>query len=286
MRKWTFCLIAVLSLVGASCSPVDEVERSYDDIVMHPPPGPAEMPLQVKGIPVEDGYLPGQTVEIKLQFINRGPETITISRFPPEMDLISREWKRVDSFESGSEEIQLKPGNTKTYNLVWNQRDENNRQVSPGLYRVDVKNILYVRGDPQRMTRASFSTEWFNILYPQGAIEKTVELNSSQTTANVTIILEKVELSMKGSIFRCFAVQPEDLIIGPNPDAYAEYSFDGITRDADIGGWGTGDNGYRLVWGSEELPLDPIPNGTREVIFTITRLNNIKGPWEFKIPLE
>jgi len=285
MRKWLFGLIAVISLAAMSCSSVNEVEDSTTDILPHPP-GPADRPLQVRAVPNKNGYPPGEIIEIELQFTNIGPDTITLQRFPPEIELISREWKTISSFEAGSEKLQLKPGKTKKYNLIWDQQDVNNRQVSPGLYLVQVKNITYVRGDPQRKTWANFSTEWLNILYPQRAMEKTVDLNSSQTTGNVTIILEKVELSMKGSIFRCFAIQPEDLAIGPDPEAYAEYIFDGITKDADTAGWGTGDNGYRLVWGSEDLPLDPIPGDTDELIFKITRLNNIQGPWEFRIPLE
>jgi hypothetical protein len=32
--------------------------------------------------------------------------------------------------------------------------------------------------------------------------------------------------------------------------------------------------------------LDPVPNGTRELTFTITELGNWEGPWEFYVPLE
>jgi hypothetical protein len=285
MKKLIFGLIIILSLIGVSCTSVNGIDRSSDDILMHPPPSLDERPLQVKGVPVEDDYLPGQTVEIEIQFTNNSKDIITISQFPPEVRMISREWNTVDSFEAGSEEIQLKPGNKKTFNLTWDQREEAGRQVSSGRYRADVGFIGYICGDSQQASRISFSTGWFHILYPQGVVEKTVELNSSQTVNGVTVILENAEFSTKGTIFNCFAVQPEGLTIEPSP-GYAMYSFDGITRDADQAGEGSGENGYRLIWGSEELPLDPIPSGTREVIFKITRLNDIEGPWEFIIPLE
>jgi hypothetical protein len=284
MKKLVFGLIIIFSLIGVSCSSASNIEQSATSVITEPPPGPADRPLQVTNIPNPQGYLPGQQVEIKLQFSNIGPESITINRFPPEFRIISREWKTIYSAEAGSEKLQLKPGETKTYNITWNQQDENGNQVSSGLYRADIKNITYVHDISKRTTTANFGDTWFNILFPQGAMKKTIELNTSQTVDGFSITLESVELSSKGSIFHCFFVPPSD--VSTEPDAYAKYTFDGTTIDAGSSGWGSRDNGFRLVWGSTELPLNPVPSNTKELTFTITRLYGREGPWEFEVPLK
>ena len=66
MKKWIFGLVIVISLMGVSCSSVNGVKQPSPDTFSHPPPSMDKWPLQVKGVPVEDDYLPGQTVEIKL----------------------------------------------------------------------------------------------------------------------------------------------------------------------------------------------------------------------------
>jgi hypothetical protein len=254
------------------------------------PPGPEDRPLQVTTVP-EAQYLPGQTVRITIDFTNIGPEAITLSQYPPEIQMLSRADKMVRLFMAGAEELQLEPGATATYNLTWDQRDENGTQVSPGWYLIDVKNVTYVRGSPPRTTRASFGeTAKIYIQYPQGAMEKVIDLNQSKTVNGITITLERAELSAEGAMFYCFVVPPgytpsQSVTMVMTP-VHANYSFDGITRDAGLAGWGARGDGIKLVWGYPERLLDPVPSDARELTFTITRFGDVDGPWEFKIPLE
>jgi len=98
-------------------------------------------------------------------------------------------------------------------------------------------------------------------------MEKTIELNQSQTVNGVTVTLERIVLTAEGSTFYVFFIPPgytppptgPGLPPMPPPmvvAARAEYSFDGMTRNAGFAGFRTEDNGMGL------------------------------GPWEFKIPLE
>jgi hypothetical protein len=65
--------------------------------------------------------------------------------------------------------------------------------------------------------------------------------------------------------------------------AQAEYSLDGgPTRNAGRSGIGFREDGMRLSW----IMLDPVPKGTKELTFIITRLGDQEGPWKFQVSLE
>ena len=114
-------------------------------------------------------------------------------------------------------------------------------------------------------------------------------------------------LTAEGSAFYVFFIPPgytppEPIapgVIPPPPGviARAEYSAGDITWNAGLAGFGTRDDGIKLVWGGypdENLKpvhghadyLNPVPADASELTFTITQLNDWEGPWEFKIPLE
>jgi hypothetical protein len=259
--------------------------------VIEIPPGPAEFPLQVTGIPDEAHYLPGQTVNIELTFTNVSSEPIALNLFPPETNINPPGIMQVvRSFAVGTQEIRLEPNEVVTHNLSWDQRDGNGVQVPPGWYVVNVS-VTYVHGAPPKTTRQGFgNTAKIFIQYPQETMEKTIELNQSQTVEGITITLERAELSAEGARFYAFVIppgytpsQPVPMVMAP---VHARYSFDGITRDAGLAGWGTRDDGIKLIWGAPERLLDPVPSDAKELIFTITCFGDIEGRWEFKIPLE
>ena len=135
------------------------------------------------------------------------------------------------------------------------------------------------------------------IQFPQGAMEKSLDLNQSQTVSDIAITLERVELTADGANFYFFFIPPgytapptEPSLPPMSPSisimAKAEYSVDGITKYAGTAGFNTKGDGIKLVWGGGPGKLDPVPSDAKELTFTITQLNDWEGPWEFKIPLE
>jgi hypothetical protein len=47
-------------------------------------------------------------------------------------------------------------------------------------------------------------------------------------------------------------------------------------------GSGTGVNGMQYMW----TMYIPVPKSAQDLYFTITRLDDTEGPWEFKVPLK
>lgn len=129
------------------------------------------------------------------------------------------------------------------------------------------------------------------IQFPQGAMEKSIEVNQPQTAEKVTITLERVELSATGAKVYAFTTPPSyGLQEGgpglPSPSmmvhADAQYSVDGgPVKEMGLSANRFLKNGIQLIWEN----LDPIPSDAKVLTFTITKLGDWEGPWEFFIPL-
>ena len=122
-------------------------------------------------------------------------------------------------------------------------------------------------------------------------IEKAIEINESRTVNDIAVTLERIELSSSGVMFYATGIppgydppeNPSLLPLTQVKPAWAEYRLDGGTvKDAGKSGGVHLKDGIKYTWGS----LDPVPNGTKKLTFTVVQLGRWDGPWEFKIPLE
>jgi len=184
--------------------------------------------------------------------------------------------------------------------VTWDQRDNHGQQAAYGHYKLVVG---YIRlGDRSMMRDLSESVQLL-ILPPEGVMEKTVEVNESQTVNGITITLERVELTALSASIYAFNVPPDytlpqnpvepgsDLPQGTEPappwmmelHAHAEYSLDdGPVNNAGWSGIGFREDGMRLSW----IMLDPVPKGTKELTLIITKLGDQEGPWKFQVSLK
>lgn len=256
--------------------------------------GPPLPLIEMYATCAKNAYLPGDEVEIEFKFKNVRTEPITLTPFPPRIQVTRpRSDEVVRSFSIGSEDLNLEPGETAEYTLVWNQKDNNGQQVAPGWYYVGLIDVTITKA-----TVPTTSHQWFGcaaevlIQFPQGAMEKTVEVNQSQTVDGITITLKRLELFREGAKFYAFATSPDySLPHGPNrppPEwdvfAWAKYTIDGAIRNAGSCGIRHLEDGVELTWGSGKW-LDPVPSDAKELTFTITKFGDWQGPWEFHIPL-
>lgn len=247
-----------------------------------------EISITVDSILNKDVYLPGEDIVMDLAFKNVTPEPFQIDPFPPLLQISHQDevWR---SFPPGEAAKTLDPDEVTTYTLTWDQSDEQGQQVPYGNYYIKLGHIKL--GDRTTSLRLS-GTRQFLILPVEGVIEKTIEVNESRTADGITIILNRVELTATGMEVYTFNIPPDyRLSERPQPPppefmklhAEAEFSLDrGLLQKAGPSGIGFLKDGMRHSW----KHLDPVPKGTREMTFVITRLGDWEGPWEFKVPLE
>ena len=237
----------------------------------------------------------GETVEITLSFTNEASETRVMSPFPPKINIERPNMQPpesiVRSLPAGTGEIQLEPGETLTYQLVWDQKDDSGQQIPPGWYGIEV--TVASRGISE--TRGAHVRGWATkvlVQPPQGVMERTIELRETRTTAGITFTLQRLELTTTGLKVYAFNMPPDySLPQGPmlpppqlmSLHAEAEYSVDGGTvKQTGPSGIRFLDEGMLHTWDN----LDPVPSDARQLTFTIRKLGDWEGPWEFKILLE
>lgn len=221
-------------------------------------------------------------------FQNVAAEPFQIDPFPPLIQISHQDevWR---SFPPGEAVKTLEPDEVTTYTLAWNQSDEQGQQVPYGNYYIKLGHIKL--GD-RTMSLSLSGTRQFLILPAQGVIEKTIELNESRTVDGITITLNRVELTAAGMKVYAFNT-PLDYYLSERPQppppefmklhAEAEYSLDGGSwQKAGPSGIGFLEDGMRHSW----THLDPVPKGTKQITFVITKLGDWEGSLEFKIPLD
>ncbi|MDP2730857.1 MAG: zf-HC2 domain-containing protein [Dehalococcoidales bacterium] len=262
-----------------------------------PAPRPAPpLPFGVTVVPEEPHYLPGEEVAIKLSITSTSSEPITLSPYPWEIVVTPGEDfdQVLFSQAGGTQEKEIKPGETVTVEFAWDQKDKTGKQVVPGWYNIRSREIT-VRQGGDRLTMFTPGTRVL-IQYPQGAMEKSFDVNQSQTVNGITVTLERVELTVDSSSFYFFFIPPDYTAPPPGPGspppppptwamARGEYTIDGITKNADTSGVRIEGDGIKLVWGGGPAKLDPVPSDAGKLIFTITKLGDWQGPWEFKVTL-
>ncbi len=265
-----------------------------------PEPGPVPGPAPTPGItiPVEgdavldkDVYMPGEEIVINLSFKNGTDGSLELKPFPPEIRIM-RSYpydEAARTFSAGERSKSLEPGEIASYTLTWDQLDDRGEQVPHGRYYLEFGRVRLEEGWTS-ISRHRYVS--FLILPEEGTIEKTIEVNASKMVNGITITLERVEITTTEARFYAFNVPPDyDLPQGPNLPppplmslhADAEYTLDGKrTIEAGLSGIHFLSNGMLHTWDM----LDPVPKGTEELTFTITRLGDYEGPWEFQISLE
>jgi hypothetical protein len=268
-----------------------------------PSPAPAPTPAIIPTSPVpnpffdltvtpyQDAYLPGEPVSVELSLVNISSEPVIMSPYPPEIEItLSRPVEVVQTFAAGSGEVELEPGEKVAYTLAWNQRNSKGQLVAPGYYNLNII-ISNFRINGISFGCAGTPTKVL-IQYPQGAMEKSLDLNQSQTVNGITITLQRVEMTTTGMTLYAFNVPPDYSLpqgpMLPSPQlmslhATAEYSVDGgMEKQAGLSGIRFLDDGMLHTWDN----LDPVPSDAKQLTFTITKLGEWEGPWEFTLFLE
>jgi hypothetical protein len=299
----------------------DVVIEGPPDVVIE---GPPRKFIEVSASTDKGTYLPGKEIEIELSFQNLSGESLQIAPFPPETRILrprtheivedsgldappgptptplAKQDLAVRIFPAGTGTKSLDPGEAASFVVTWDQRDSHGQQVDYGHYKLMVGEFC---AEDRCMTHGLSVSVQLLILPPEGVMEKSVEVNESQMVNGITITLERIELTALSASIYALNVPPDyslpenpvvpgsDLPQGTEPappsmiglHAQAEYSLDGgPTRNAGRSGIGFREDGMRLSW----IMLDPIPKGTKELTFIITKLGDQGGPWKFQVSLE
>ncbi len=225
---------------------------------------------------------------------NLSSGTITIDPFPPAMWIkpIGKDEAIYSSVASNrTRDIGTDyPDSWYHTKGFWDQKDNNEEQVAPGWYEISYEYLIIEQETGKRYT--ANPTARFQIVRPDSAMNKDLEVSQSVTAEGITITLESIELNAVEVTVYTFTAPPGYSLPEEHPpyefeslmtNSIAEYSVDGRTiKHVRSGGGKADDAGITLIWDE----IDPIPVDAEELTFTITQLGDREGRWEFEIPLE
>ncbi len=252
-------------------------------------------------------------------------EKVTIAPFPPRIDIVlAEEWapgeppksipnpialpefpglsiKLIKTFPAGDGVKIFSNGENVTFQLTWDQKDNDGKQMSPGYYSYQYD--YRIGSGSVIQSGQGGGGKACLIQYPQGAMQKIIEVNQSKRINNlplqtdsgsrpVDLVLElkQVVLREEGSSFLVVGSSPNKPATGYSDGwtgmCVARYVVDGVTKDARSAITQVTDNGIVLRWGGEDNWLDPVPADAKQLSLVILGFANWKGPWEFQVPLK
>ena len=270
-----------------SPTPVPPVPTPTPSPAPRPAPPP---PFMANVVPEETSYLPGEKIAARLSLTNTSAEVISISSYPPQVQVTPRfnPDQVLFALAGGAQSLDIKPKDTMTFDFTWEQKDSEGKQVPPGWYNI----IFYDMNVSQGGNRITMNpVARVLIQYPQGVMQKNFDVNQSQTVNGVTVTLQRIELTSAGMKVYAFNTPPGYSFPSGQPlpaptmmfTGNAEYSVDGgVFKEAGSSGIRPLENGMQHIWEN----LDPVPSDARELVFRVTKLGDWQGSWEFKILLQ
>ena len=284
----TTALVLALAVVGVVWhwgglstpppAPVPVAPKGIPTPTSVPAPRPAKL-IAMEATTEKSAYLPGEEITIEFSFKNITPDIFEIEPFPPEIEIMKAgpDDQTVCRFPAGTEAKSLEPDEVVTYTLTWDQSNDQGQQVDYGHYQ------FFIPGGGTLDDKGTVGGVF--ILPEEGVIERTINVNESQTVDGVTFLLERVELTTRGPRFYVFNADysfPDK----PPPEVYAAYRLDKEpvreSGPVNIVSGSSNLDGMEYVWWMSV----PVPKSARVLTFVITRFGDMEGPWEFPIPLE
>lgn len=101
--------------------------------------------VEGRAVSPKTDYTIGEEIDIQFSFKNITDETLTFP-FPPEIRIENSSVETVRNFSGGQDTRVLTLGETELYDLTWDQKDNDGKQVPPGDYQVIMPNVQLGEG--------------------------------------------------------------------------------------------------------------------------------------------
>ncbi|MGD0079080.1 MAG: hypothetical protein ABSB80_00350 [Methanoregula sp.] len=283
------------ALTGYGTTPSPEEQKIIDQI--RGPgysPFPAPTPLAMDMSPEKPVYAYGDPVKVTITLSNNIADLFTFPGFPPAIEVSTRPdgWNKgiVRNLSHGEETRILKPHSTTGTILTWDQCNDYQVQVDPGVYYLTAQAKFI-----QNLTRDSTITfgpdpGFMNarseviIQYPQGALAGSLYPDTTVTDNEVTATLESLALDERGGFANLTVTAPAPRKGSDSPPGFSQVTTeyrvdDGTARDFrdTLSSWyGNGVN--KVI-----LHLAPVPCDAQKIQIAVTKFDPYRGHWNFTV---
>lgn len=136
-------MVAVLALVAVWR--LGLLAPTKGPVLTSPGPVAPRVAVQVSAVADKAAYALGENVGIRFEFRNVTSEPLSMP-FPPLLRIVNANEEIVRSFTAGQDAKTFAAGESLTYDLSWNQRDDAGNQVPPGDYQVRMPMVRLAGG--------------------------------------------------------------------------------------------------------------------------------------------
>jgi hypothetical protein len=268
-------------------------------------PGPVERTYTFSILLDRDVINPGEPASVNITIGNLASRPLIIRPFPPGVRATDSCRSVVRTIPFGPGDRVIPPGDTLVYALEWDLNNDHGVRLPPGRYRVELfweeelPPFDYTSGPPPPIpTRTGdiIIPEWgvgpLVVRYPEGAIDRVIDVNRTVTVAGLPVTLERLECSEE-NVLASFLYPipsgtlppgiPPAAITPPPPDTGPGlFSIDGGVECPFTTMPVTPVGGLWRVKGD----LPPVSRNARKLTIIIPELAGQKGPWVFEVPLD
>jgi hypothetical protein len=315
------CLVGLV-LASGCVSPDDMTGSGYGTTMAetHPVPNGETLPRTLVGVPHpgpgertytfslrldRNSINPGEPAAVNITIKNLVNRPLTIRPFPPGVRVVDSCRSVVRTIPFGPGDHVIPPGETFAYTLEWDMTDDQGASLPPGRYRVGLfweeelppfdRTVQPPLPIPTR-TGDIFIPEWdvgaVVVRYPEGALDRVIDVNRTLTVAGLPVTLERLECSEENVLASFLYPIPS----GTLPPGIPSMSIPPPPPD-------TGPGLFRIDGGTEcpfsTMPvipvrglwrvkgdLPPVSQNARNLTLIIPELAGQRGPWVFKVPLD
>jgi hypothetical protein len=283
------------ALIGYGTTPSPEEQKIIDRIRgpgYSPFPGPT--PLVMDMAPEQPVYASGAPVKVNISLSNGITDLFTLSDFPPVLEISTRPdgWNKgiVRTLLHGEETQILQPHHTTSTIIMWDQKNDQQIQVNPGVYYLVAQARFTQNIMPNSTTILEPNPGLIEarskviVQYPQGALAGSLYPNITVTDGEVTATLDSLKLTGSGGMVNMTVHAPkpaEGSIAAPGFfQVTAEYSIDNGTAQnyLDWSSLYTGNGTSQVTW-----QLAPVPCDARKMHITVTTFDPYRGHWNFTV---
>jgi hypothetical protein len=242
-------------------------------------------------------YSSGEPVMLNISLKNEGPGPVTILGVPPRMGINHMGGADIRTYQRTNSARVLRDGELYETVLIWDQKDEQGRQVDPGVYTIGVYS-LYSPGDNGGiwdLSGAIQRTGTTKVLIESsgGFLQKNLSMVQTQLDNGVTATLVSVNCSaMKGTVSFNVEIPEKKIDVTPRPaglipcdvSAYpvASYRIDN----------GSARNFLDMNYICDTSPsqvhkvtmiFEPLPADAKTLEINVSKFGNHEGTWNYRI---
>lgn len=234
-------------------------------------------------------YQTGEKIGISILMSNSGNQQLTLEKLPPILSVMKEDTgKPVYTFAAGKETISLAPEESVQFDYTWDGLDFNGAGVTGRCY-LELEDLEYQGSAvPLHLGQPAY----FEVIPAPGPQAGDLNYQETQTDNNISVTIERVNISGAGIIIEAFITAPPDYIVTPGSGGYfADKDYTASAAYAFDGGWIKEVTGSSVTYLKEGMNHtwyipDIVPPEAKEMFFHVTAIGSWQGSWQFNIPLE